>query len=374
MKIRYLVYCFAPLLGILSCGGGGGAAGGDGQQRPGANAAKAVRVAVAEQRQLTFYDKFPATVSPLDEVELRPQASGYITRVHFREGEFVRRGQRLYTLDLRRYAADLEQAEAGVNSALADLSLSEKNLARYERLAEAEAIALQTLDQARAEVEVRQQSVEQARAVVVGAQTQLDYAVITAPLSGLTSLNSAKVGTQVSPGTPLLTTISQIDPIGVDVAISQEAIPRVARLEGRSLGQLDSTFRLRLPDNSLYREYGKIYAIGRAVDPRTGTLNVRLEFSNKEGVLRPGMALEAELLDQRAGERLVLPTTALGEEMGEFYVMVKEDSIVRRRKVETGERLRGMVIVLDGLESGDTVVAAGLMGLQDSSKVKISAR
>lgn len=362
---RYLIFIAGCLPFATGCGGDKPQA--EKRQRP----APAVRTASSVSEDVTFYDRFPATVVPLDEVEVRPQVAGYVTQVHFREGSTVRRGQKLYTIDVRRYLADVNQAESRVETARANLALAEKNVARYRRLAAAEAIALQTLDQAEAEVEARRQEVQSARAGVRSARTQLDYTTIRAPLSGVTSLNSAKVGTQVNPGSPLLTTIGKDRPVGVDFALPQAEIPRLRRLERQGIDPRDSTFRLRLPNDSLYRDRGKIFATDRAVDPRTGSLDVRLEFENSGGVLTPGMSLELEVLNEQSGRQIVVPTQALGEQLGEYYVMVVRDSTAFRQKVQTGKRFRDRVVIAGGLEAGKQVVVEGLKGVQDSTKVRV---
>ena len=339
------------------------------QQRPPAQ----VRTAEATEKSLTFYDEYPATVTALDQVQVRPQVAGYVTGIHFKEGDYVRRGQRLYTIDVRRYVADVEQARTQVGTAEANLALAEKNVARYRRLAEAEAIALQTLDQSEAELEARRQELERARAGVRSAETQLDYTVVTAPLSGVTSLNSVKRGTQVSPGNPVLTTISQEKPVGVDFSLPQEMIPRLSRFERDGL-PADSTFRLRLPNDSLYQYYGRLYASDRDVDPRTGTLNVRLEFDNPDNVLRTGMSLEVEMLNQQSGRQLMVPTQALGDQMGEYYVFTvsEQDSMAHRQKVRTGAQIRDETVILEGLEAGARVITEGLKNVRDSAKVVVN--
>jgi membrane fusion protein (multidrug efflux system) len=362
-KIAYVL----PLL-LLACGGNESSEQSGEQTGP---PATAVRVAEVMEKDLIFYESYPGTVTPLDRVEVRPQVGGYITAVHFAEGELVRQGQRLYTIDPRRYAADVNQAEAGIESARANVSLAAKNVARYRRLAEAEAIATQTLDQAEAELESRQQELNRAEAALNSAQTQLDYTVITAPLTGLTSLGSAKQGTQVSPGAPVLTTITQKEPIGVDFALPQTAIPRLARYEGKSVAELDSTFRLRLPDGSIYEDFGRIYASDQSVDPRTGALTVRLMFPDKENVLRNGMNVSVEFINRQAGRQLIIPSRALAEQMGEFYVYHVRDSLALRQKVTTGSKVDGQQIILDGLEAGQTVIVEGLKGVKDSTKVNV---
>ena len=366
-KTIYYALTLCALLGFAT-GCGGEDEGKQQQKRPPAP----VRLAQAEEKEVVFYDKYPATVTALDQVDVRPQVSGYVTKIHFKEGDYVRKGQRLYTIDVRRYVADVDQANSSVETARANLALAEKNAARYRRLADAEAIALQTLDQSEAELEAARQNLAAAEAGVRSARTQLSYTAITAPLSGMTSLNSVKVGTQVSPGSPVLTTISEEEPVGVDFALPQEMIPRLSRLETEGLA-VDSTFRLRLPNDSLYAAFGTIYASDRAVDPRTGTLNVRLAFDNPRGVLRTGMSLEVEMLNRQTGRRVMVPTQALADQMGEYYVYTvdTQDSTAHRARVEIGERLSENVVILDGLDGGEQVIVEGLKSVQDSAKVKI---
>lgn len=329
-----------------------------------------MRTAPAERESVVYYDAYPATARPLEEVEVRPQVAGYITAVHHVEGQPVRRGQRLYTIDTRQYAAAAESAAAEVESARAQLALAEKDVARYRRLAEEEAIATQTLDQAETQLEAARRAVEGAEARRRQADTQLDYAVVSAPIGGTTGLGSAKVGTQVSPGQPVLVTIAQLDPMGVDFSVPQELIPRLKRVERAPDEYPDSLFRLRLPNDSLYGRPGEIYALAQSVDASTGTLRARLLFPNDEGLLVPGMNLEIEVLNPNSGQVVTVPTTALADQMGERYVYLVRDSMALRQKVTTGYSFRDRTVITEGLDGGETVAAAGLNMLRDSAEVR----
>ena len=352
---------------LAACGGGPPGGGGGGGRGAGP-----VQVDTAHVRrgEVVYYDRFPGTVSPLDEVEVRPQVAGYITAVHHTEGHPVRRGQRLYTIDTRQYAAAAESAAAEVESARAQLALSEKDVERYRRLAEAEAIAAQTLDQAETALEASRQALAGAQARERQARTQLDYAVVHAPMSGITGLESAKVGTQVAPGSPVLVTIAKQDPMGVDVAAPQKLIPRLRRAENAPGEQPDSLFRLRLPDGTAYAEYGRVYALQQAVDAATGTLLTRLRFPNPEGILVPGMNLEVEVLNPASGQATSIPTTALADQMGERYVFVVQDTLALRRKVRTGYNFRDRTVITEGLDAGEVVASGGLNKLRDSASVR----
>lgn len=222
MKYTYLTSVLLTVSTLLTV-----ACGSDGEEQAQQRPPVPVEVEPAREERVVYYDDFPATVRALNEVEVRPQVAGYITDIHFEEGATVREGQRLYTIDTRQYRAAVSSSQADVAAAEADLALAQKDVERYRRLAAAEAVAQQTLDQAEATLEARRQAVERARAGVAQAQTQLDYATVRAPLSGTTGLAPAKVGTQVVPGSPLLTTISQQAPVGVDLPVPQRMVPRI---------------------------------------------------------------------------------------------------------------------------------------------------
>ena len=330
-----------------------------------------VRTATAERAPVVYYDDFPGTVSALEEVQVRPQVAGYITRKHFADGAPVRRGQTLYTIDTRQYRAAVTSADADIAAAEADLALAEKDVSRYRRLAAAEAVAQQTLDQAVARAEARRQALNAARARAEQAATQLDYATVRAPIAGLTGLDAAKEGTQVGPGTPLLTTVSQESPAGVDFGLPQTLIPRLSAAEADPGAFPDSLLRIRLPGGGPYGRYGTVYALDRAVDPATGTLSTRLRFANPEGALRPGMNVRVEVLNPGSGERVTVPATALAEQMGEQYLFVRADTLVLRRKVRAGTRFRDRVVIEEGLDGGEEVLVAGLNRVRDSARVTV---
>ncbi len=357
---------------LVSCGGDAASPAAGAAAPGGKPPATPVRTTLSELKAETFYDTYPGTVVPLEEVEIRPQAGGYITEVHFKEGDRVKRGQRLFSIDVRAYETGVARADASVSTAEANLALAEKDVERYSRLNEAEAIAKQTLERAQAQVEVYRQQLASARAELRGAETQLDYTSITSPIDGSTGLATAKVGTQVSPGQPLLTTVSQLAPVGVDFALEQDGISAFSEFEGKSAKQLDSTFRIRLPGGEMYSEYGQVYALDRAVDPRTSNLTVRLQFANPKFQLRPGMNLDVEVLNANSGTVVMIPDAAIGEQMGEFYVYEVEDGMALRRTIRAGRKIRGRTVVLEGLEGGEPIVVEGVKALRDSARVSIA--
>jgi membrane fusion protein, multidrug efflux system len=320
-----------------------------------------------------YYDKYPATVISLSQVELRAQVAGYITGIFFKEGDIVQKGKPLYEIDRRKYEAAFAQAQASVASAKANFVKAQKDADRYHRLAEQDAIARQTLDNADAALETNRAQVAAAEASLQSARTDLDYSVIKAPFTGRIGLSQVKLGAQVSPGTTLLNTMSSEDPIGVDIVVNQTDISRFAALQGKNINPGDSTFRLDLPNGDTYNEHGKILAIDRGVDNQTATIKVRTEFSNPKDQLKDGMSCVLRVLNDQSGQNVIIPYKAVTEQMGEFFVFVAKDSTVEQRKIHLGPKLRDQVVALDGVKQGDLIVTEGLQRLRDGAKIDTSS-
>lgn len=353
-----------PLV-LVSCGGKSAP-----QQNPAA-AAVPVNTYTVEEERVTGTDTYPGTVVPLQEVELRPQVSGYITNYYVQDGQRVTKGQRLYEIDRSKYQATFQQAQANLQSARANLARVEKDLERYERLAEREAIARQQVDYARTDVETARAQVAAAEAQVNSAATDVGYATITAPFDGTIGISQVRVGAQVSPGQPLLNTISSTDPIAVDFVINQQEISRFSQLmQGQ---QPDSLFTILLNNQTEYPYPGKIITIDRAIGRQTGTTTVRLQFPNPERTLIPGMTVSVQVLNQDIGEQLVIPYRAVTEQLGEYYVYVVQGDSVNQRNVTLGTRFGSDVVVREGLEQGNTIVVEGIQRLRQGAKVQEGA-
>lgn len=331
----------------------------------------AVPVAVQEvtKGNATYYIEYPSIVRALNEVELRPQVSGYITAIHFKEGDRVKKGQKLYSIDP-------QQSEGAYQQALANLKVQETNLLkakqdveRYRKLNETDAIAKQQVDYAEAAYEAAQKQVDAAKAVVSSVQTNVRYTTISAPFDGTIGISAVRLGTSVSPGTTLLNTISTDDPIGVDIAIDQKEIYRFAELAEKAQPR-DSTFRLAF-GNDVYPYAGHISVIDRAVDAQTGTLRVRFTFANPDHRLRSGMSATLRLLST-ADQAVIIPFKAVTEQLGEFFVYVADSSKVTQRKVSLGQQVGRNIIIRDGLNSGETIVIEGVQNLREGAAISIA--
>lgn len=329
-----------------------------------------VAITEASHAPAIYYDKYPATVVALNSVELRAQVSGFITGIFFKEGEVVQKGKTLYEIDRRKYEAAYRQAEAGILSARANFNKAQKDMDRYQRLAEQDAIARQTLDNATAALEINRSQLAASEAALLSARTDLDYSLIKAPFTGRIGISQVKMGAQVSPGTTLLNTISSENPIAVDFVVNETDISRFANLQGKSNAQ-DSIFRLQLPNGANYKYNGRLIAIDRGVDNQTGTIKIRVEFQNPDDELKDGMSCVLNVLNDQSGNRLIIPYKAVTEQMGEFFVFVAKDSIALQRKVQLGPKLRDQIVIMNGIEAGDKVITEGIQRLRDSGKIVI---
>ncbi|HTF21775.1 MAG TPA: efflux RND transporter periplasmic adaptor subunit [Chryseolinea sp.] len=354
---------FLVLLSVVAACGNKGPGG------PAGPPAVSVTVQEVKEGNASFFAEYPAIVRALNEVELRPQVSGYITGIYFKEGERVKKGQKLYSIDP-------QQSEGAYQQALANLKVQETNLLkakqdveRYRKLNESDAIAKQQVDYAEAAYQAAEKQVDAAKAVVSSVQTNVRYTTISAPFDGTIGISAVRLGASVSPGSTLLNTISTDDPIGVDITIDQGEIYRFSEMSQKAAPG-DSTFRLAF-GSDLYPHPGHISVIDRAVDAQTGTLRVRFTFVNPGHRLRSGMSATIRLLSN-VDKAVLIPFKAVTEQLGEFFVYVADSSKVTQRKVALGQQIGREIVIQGGLKPGETIVTEGVQNLREGSAITIA--
>ncbi len=333
----------------------------------------AVNTVTVQQGNAVYFDVYPATVVALNQVEIRPQVSGYITGIFFQDGQLVQKGQKLYTIDQQQYEGAYQQALANLNVAKANLARTQQDADRYIDLSKQDAIAKQTLDHALADLESSKMQVEAAKANVRSVETNLRYSIIFAPYSGTIGISQVKLGTSVSPGQTLLNTISTDNPIGVDFEVDEKQIDHFMQLKTTGRDIKDSVFTLMMPDRSIYPQPGYISFLDRAVDPQTGTVRARLIFPNPKKSLKPGLTGNLRVLNNGSSTTILIPQKALIEQMAEYFVFVVDSSKVKQRKIVVGARIRDQVVVNSGLSAGEIIVSDGVQKLHDGSAVKLPA-
>jgi len=342
----------------------------DPQQQQAPPPPASVNVVTVQQGPALYYDEYPATVNALNQVDIHAQISGYITGIYFEDGQRITKGQRLYSIDQQKYAGDYNQALANLNLAKAQLAKAQKNADRYIELDKNDAVAKQVLDNAVADLEAQKMAVEAAKANAAAVETNLRYSTIYAPFSGVIGISQVKLGSAVSPGVTILNTLSAETSLAVDFAVDQKQIPRFVKLQQKGGTIADSIFSIVLPDGSIYDQPGKITLLDRAVDPQTGTIRTRLEFANPLSILKPGMTCNVRVKTM-SPDAILIPTKAITEQMGEYFVFVLGDSNkVAQTKISSGMRIDDKTVILAGLTAGQKIVTDGVQKVRDGATVK----
>lgn len=357
--------CFVLLIFLSACGGKNAA--------PPPPPPPAVTIEEVTFTDAVYNDEYPAIISALNQVELRPQVSGFITAVHFSDGSRVSKGQLLYSVDAQLYAANYQQAVANFQVVEANLNKAQKDASRYHELDKADAVAKQLVDNADAAVEVAKRQAAAARANIQAVSTSVRYTKVYAPFSGIIGISLVKTGAAVTAGQTLLNTISSDGDLAVDFNVQQKDIFRFAKLLNEKSKFNDSTFTLAF-GNDIYPYPGKIALIDRAVNPQTGTIKARLVFPNKDNLLKAGMSGTVRIKNNSSTQSVVIPYKAVTEQLGEYFVYVPGDSNkVSQRKVVLGKQLGANIIIKEGLHKGDRIVTQGVQNLREGVKVNSGA-
>jgi len=348
-----------------------------------------VNVFTVKAQNVLYYDKYPATTAALSQVDLRPEVQGYITGISFIEGDHVRKGQKLYEIDRQLYEESYDQAKANVEVALGNLKQAQQDADRYNYLNTKDAVATQTLDHANIALENAKSSVKAAEQAMRMAATNLNYSIISAPFDGTVGFSQVKLGNMVTVGQTILNTISTDDPMGVDFLISEKQLAHFEDLKDDKQQTIDSLFTITLPNDSLYPYIGKISIIDRAVDSQTGTIRVRVVFSNPTYSLKPGTSCVLRVHNLETTPKLLVPSKAIVEIMGEYFVYLAKDTLARnpddstkthpvhiamQKKVQLGQTIAPNVIIKQGIKAGDRIVVDGVQSLHTGSLIDESKK
>ncbi|BAV07205.1 efflux RND transporter periplasmic adaptor subunit [Filimonas lacunae] len=340
------------------------------QQMPNPNAPVWVTVADVATSDVPYYDEFPGTVTALNQTELRAQVTGYVTGIYFKDGDKVKQGQQLYSIDQQVYNANYQQSLANVAVQEAALVKAQKDADRYHELDKQDAIAKQQVDYADAALETAKKQLAAAKATAESVKANVRFAGIVAPFSGTIGISQVKMGTSVVAGQTVMNTISSDNPMAVDFTIDQSNIYRFTQLQQKASAK-DSTFTIAFGDD-VYPGVGRISVIDRAVDPQTSTIKVRLVFDNDKGALKAGMTTNVRVKGNTGGASPIVPFKAVTEQLGEFFVYVVGDSSkVSQRKVKLGRQLGTQVLVKDGVKAGEKIVVQGTQNLHEGSVITL---
>jgi multidrug efflux system membrane fusion protein len=311
------------------------------------------------------------TAEPFSTVSVRSQITGELTSVTFKEGDDVRKGQVLFTLDRRPLEAALQQAEAILARDLAQSANAKSQAARYEDLANRGIATREQVDQTRAAAAALDATIGADRAAVENAKIQLQYATIVAPLSGRTGALMVHVGNLVRANdqTPLVV-INQVTPINVTFALPESRLADVKRY--MAAGSL--TVEARPPNDTSPPSTGRIGFVDNQVDPTTGTIRMKGTFPNQDRRLWPGQFVNISVTLTTDPGALVVPTTAvqMGQQ-GQYVFVVKPDQTVELRNVTVARAEGPETVIQQGIAAGETVVTDGQLRLVPGSRVSIKS-
>ena len=312
----------------------------------------------------------PGRVSPLRQSQVRPQVEGVITERLFEEGAFVEKGQQLYQIDDSRYAAQLASAKADVKSAEANRKTLEAKAERFKGLLNKNAVSQQEYDDAIAQAEQADAQISVAKAAVELAQVDLDFTKVYAPISGQISRSYMTVGALVTSNqTQQLATITQLDPIYVDMQQSGKGILKLRRAMQES-GTLPVTLVLDDMTGESYEHTGELKFSEVTVDETTGAVALRAEFPNPDSLLMPGMFTKARVNISNTQEILVPQRAATRQPDTSLSVMVvNAENKVEARTITIAGSYGDQYIVTSGVAAGDKVIVAGYQKVKPGAQV-----
>ena len=319
-----------------------------------------------------YFDRYPATVTALNQVDIRPEVSGYITGIFFKDGQHLDKGAKLYEIDQQQFKAAYDQARANLNVTKANLAKAQQDADRYRGLAKHDAVARQTLEHAMADLRSAKMQVEAAEANVKSVQTNLRYSVINAPFDCTIGISQVKLGSSVVAGQTVLNTVSSDNPVAVDCSVDEKLIDRFTQILQDKSNDQDSTFSIVLPDQSVYPYQGRLSLIDRSVDPETGTIRIRTIFPNPHNILRTGLTCDLRVQNVTPPNSVVIPYKAVIEQMGENFVFVVRDQKVSQQRIILGRSINDNVVVNEGLEPGEQIVTEGVQKLRENSVVALN--
>ncbi|MFM8433609.1 MAG: efflux RND transporter periplasmic adaptor subunit [Bacteroidota bacterium] len=334
-----------------------------------------VKTVEATTRNLPVYSEFIGQTFGLSDIDVVSRVEGWVTAIHFKEGQVVQQGQLLYTIDDTPLRNQEDAAASQLASQEVLLTKTKSDLDRVEPLASMNALSKRDLDAARAAYQSQQNAVEAARAYYRNAQLQTSYCRITAPISGIIGITNVQVGDMVSRsiGAKPLNTISSTGNIRVRFSISETDMIRFQQeLVRKGEKATDIAAELYLSDGTLYPNTARIDFADRSVDPKTGSLLVQALVKNDLAMpLRPGQFIKIRLKSSELDNAVIIPQQAVKQLQTVFQVfVVDKDDTLRPVPVKPGARIGSNWVIESGINSGDRVAVVGSMLVKPNSLVK----
>jgi membrane fusion protein, multidrug efflux system len=404
VSLRSWVFCLLPIIALTLAGcssegvnaGSPGGGGGKGGKKGFGAGDVPVTVATVTERTVPVEINVIGNVEAYSTISVKAQVGGELTQVHFKEGDFVKKGEPLFTIDARSIQAALDSAVATVAKDQAVLGQAKANLAkdkaslryqqatalRYSELLKTGIISKDQAEQLSATADATTESVAAdeatiqsatadlaaARAAVESAQVQLSYTNIKSPIDGRTGNLSVKLGNVVGANTVELITITEIEPIYVTFSVPEAQLGDIKRY----MAQHSLEVRAKTQDESAVEETGALTFVDNSVDATTGTIKLKGTFENHDRKLWPGQFVRVSLRLSMRANAIVVPNQALQTgQNGTFVYVVRPNRTVEVRPVTASLRVDQDMVIDTGLEAGETVVTEGQLRLAPDSRVAV---
>jgi multidrug efflux system membrane fusion protein len=303
-------------------------------------------------------------------VSLKAQVAGFVQTAHFTEGQEVRKGQLLFSIDPAPFETTLHKAEANLLRDQALARNAEADVRRYEELVQKDYVTRQQYDNARTDAEALQATIKADEAAVADARLNLGYCSICSPIDGRTGQLQVYPGNIVKANETVLVNIGQIHPIYVGFAVPEQRLNDLRRVMVR--GKL--AVRVAMPDGTPVAEAGVLSFVDNAVDETSGTIKLMATFTNQAGLLWPGQFVNVTVTLDVRRDSIMVPQAAIQTgQQGTYVFLLAENMTVRQQPVTVGDAVDGFVLVHKGLSPGERVVTDGQLRLTDGAGVVIRA-
>ncbi len=366
MKKNKMLLVAAAAALLVSCGGGK-----QGKPNFGDNE-YAVRTISAQNADLQT--TYPATIKGVQDVEIRPKISGFITKLCVHEGQTVKKGQLLFVIDNVTYEAAARQAKASVNSAKAQLNTAKLTYTNNEKLFKNNVIGTYELQSSKNSLEAAHAALAQAEANYISAKQNLDFCYVSSPTDGVVGSLPYRVGALVSASSAqALTTVSNISTMQVYFSMTEKDLLYFSRGEGGVHAAIKDypVVKLKLADGTIYGEDGHVATVSGVIDATTGSVSVRADFPNPQHLLKSGGSGSIVVPSNNASA-IIIPQDAVSQVQDKYFVyVVGGDNKVKYTAVGVNPDNDGKnYIITSGLKFGDKIVVSGISSLTDGTEIK----
>jgi len=366
--IRTFLFIGVSAMALLACGG-------KEIKQTAAPSAPKVDVASVIYQRITEWDQFTGRLQAPEKVALIPRVSGYIETVNFKEGALVKKGDVLFAIDSRIFAAEVLRLKAELASAVSSEQLAEHDYARANKLFSQKAVSEELIDTRRAGKHQTAAAVASVKAALIRAELDLSYTQVTAPIDGRVSYANVTAGNYVTAGQSQLTNLVSTSRMYAYFDLDEQTYLKYSLLSAQNKRKNprsgNNLVYMALANESAYKHQGIIDFVDNKMDQQTGTIRVRASFANEDQQLIPGLFARLRIVGSESYDGILIDDKAIGTDLNnKFVLLVKDDGQLEYRGVSLGEKIQGLRIVTQGLAENDKIVINGLQKVRPDIKIE----